>query len=70
MDCLHDILFSVLEFVSAHIFYNVALYEGYVICSYEVSRLNLHFLIVASANLVITVFHEVLMLFQLVSSKL
>jgi len=70
VDSLEDILLAVLEFVSAYVFNYIPLYEGYVIGSYEVSGLNLHFLVVLAAYLFVAMFHVALMLFQLVLSKL
>ena len=68
MNGLEDILFAVLEFVSAYVFNYIPLYEGYAVGGYEVSGLNLHFLVVLTAYLFVAMFH--LMLFQLVLSKL
>ena len=70
MDSLEDILLAVLEFVSAYVFNYIPLYEGYVIGGYEVSGLNLHFLVVLASYLFVAMFHLVVMLFQLVLSKL
>ena len=70
MDSLEDILLAVLEFVSAYVFNYIPLYEGYVIGGYEVSGLNLHILVVLAPYLFVAMFHLVVMLFQLVLSKL
>ena len=70
MDSLEDILFAVLEFVTAYVLNYIPLYEGYVIGGYEVSGLNLHFLVVLASYLFVAMFHLVVMLFQLVLSKL
>jgi len=70
MDSLKDILLAVLEFVSAHVFNYIPLYEGYVISCYEISRLNLHFLVMLTSYLFVAVFHLVVMLFQFALSKL
>ena len=70
MDSLEDILFAVLEFVTAYVLNDIPLYEGYVIGCYEVSGLNLHFLVVLASYLFVAMFHLVVMLFQLVLSKL
>jgi len=70
VNSLEDILFAVLEFVSAYVFNYISLYEGYVIGGYEISRLNLHALVVLAAYLFVAMFHWGVMLFQFVLSKL
>ncbi len=57
MDCLKDILLAVLEFVSAYVLNYVTLYEGYIISSYEISRLNLHALVVFTPYLFVAMLH-------------
>lgn len=70
MDSLQDILLAILEFVSAYVLNYIPLYKGYVISGYEISGLNLHFLVVLTAYLFVAMFHLDVMFFQLVLSKL
>tara|TARA_R110002074_G_scaffold245853_2_gene417818 strand:+ start:1133 stop:1372 length:240 start_codon:yes stop_codon:yes gene_type:complete len=70
MNGFQDILFAVLEFVSAYVLNYITLYEGYVVGCYEISWLNLHAFIVFSTYLFIAMFHMVVMLSQLVLLKL
>lgn len=70
MNGFQDILFAVLEFVSAYVLNYIPLYEGYIVGCYEISWLNLHALVVFAAYLFVAMFHVVVMLFQLVLSKL
>jgi len=70
VDSLEDILFAVLEFVSAYVLNYIPLYEGYVIGGYEVSGLNLHSFVVLTPHLFVAMFHLVVMFFQFVLLKL